>query len=180
MGNVMSGAGAFVRAWDAAPARPREMPLHHGAGGHRNLSGSPTAPAVIFPRRHPQFEDSLEPGVRELVLALIKRFDCVTYSSCEGHPALDGTVARERAVDILPRDDGEHRRLRAGLRSCVRYARRPEDGVDLRLTGEQLDTEEGPMSALGLAFVARERSYAAYRAAVEPVYARLLTAIAAA
>jgi uncharacterized protein len=38
------------------------------------------------------FEESLEPAVRPLVLALIKKYGVITYTSCEGHlyPDIEG------------------------------------------------------------------------------------------
>lgn len=77
--------------------------------GNINIDKSPTcSKANIFTKWHPRFEDSIEVGVRELVLRLIQKLDCITYSSCQGHVVADNhTSFTVRHVGIVPRNSFE-------------------------------------------------------------------------
>jgi hypothetical protein len=134
---------------------------------------------MIFTRWHPQFEESLERGVSEMVLRLIDRLECITYSSCEGHPSADGTLLlSERNVDVLPRGAGELRRLRHELSSLIGRVQCSPDAASLRLIEGRLDTEAGPLSCLDLRFLSMGHTPGAYFTAVEEIYADLLARLA--
>jgi hypothetical protein len=84
------------------------------AGNYTNLvqpAGTPepgdVRTAEILPKWHSKFTDSLEPGVRSLVLYLVHDLDLVTYTSCEGHKACVCSDWAERNVGIYPRSDDE-------------------------------------------------------------------------
>jgi uncharacterized protein len=177
--NTMLGVAPFLAAWAAPPTYPMRLPLRQGAAGQRNLSGGETDAAVVFPRGHPQFAAALEDGVRALVILLIDRLDCVTFSSCEGHAAVDGRTLRwGRSVDILPRDADEGARLRAILRGCVNAVpQAPQAPVRLRLVEDEVETELGPLPTLTLDFTPATTDAATYFAIVAPLYAALLAEI---
>jgi uncharacterized protein len=117
--NHLSGVADFLGRWDdtegtmsTSDALFRVSPL-----GNINAEGSPSCEsAAIFDRHHPLFLDSLEPGVRDLVVQLIERLGCITYSSCEGHRGLGSIQPFSlRQVGILPRDEREYQRLAEAL-----------------------------------------------------------------
>jgi hypothetical protein len=177
--NTIVGVGSFLDAWDQILERPPRLPVKQGMQGHRNLLGINRAPAVAFPRWHPQFKESLEGGVADLVLLLVERLECVTFSSCEGHASDDGArLLSGRNVDILPRNAKEHSRLRNELGSRIGRVWRPSNAVNLQLAEEWLETDLGPMPCLDLRFVPTTRIPSAYFAAMEEVYEDLLADLA--
>jgi len=113
--NMMEGIQAFLLKW-----RSQDVPGNHetvafscSAYGNINDSGSPSClngPSLT--PHHSKFELSLEPGVRALVLLLVRRYGLVTYTSCEGHcyRGLDRTPT-ERHVGVLPRSATERTRV---------------------------------------------------------------------
>lgn len=80
---------------------------HHGE--LHNFDGT------IFSKNHPMFLPSLEVWVRELVIVLIKRFNCITYNSCQWHKN-----SPKRRVGILPRDMQELESIYEQLVYCTR------------------------------------------------------------
>jgi uncharacterized protein len=177
--NTIVGIASFLEAWDRVPEHPHRLRVKHGLQGHRNLLGTNSAPAVVFTRWHPQFKESLETGVADLVVLMIQRLDCVTYSSCEGHASEDyARLLSGRSVDVLPRDAEEQQRLRNDLRSRVGRVRRASNAVSLQLAEGWLETDLGPMPCLDLRFVPTTHIPSAYFAAVEEVYADLLADLA--
>ncbi len=67
---------------------------HHGET--HNFDGT------IFSKNHPLFLESIELWVRDLVVILIKKFNCITYNSCQWHKN-----SPKRRVGILPRNHQE-------------------------------------------------------------------------
>ncbi len=117
--NYAAGLTDFLRRWDNAEevAGTRDALFKASPLGNINAEGSPSCSrSAILDRHHPLFLDSLEPGVRDLVVQLIQRLDCITYSSCEGHRG-EGSVRQFslRQVGIVPRDEREHQRLAEAL-----------------------------------------------------------------
>jgi uncharacterized protein len=180
--NTLLGVARFLEAWTVPPAYPPRLPLHQGAAGQRNLSGGAKDAAIVVPRGHPQFVAALEDGVRALVMLLVDRLGCVTFSSCEGHAAEDRrSLLWGRSVDILPRDTGEGARLRAVLRRCVDVVpQAPDAAVRLRLVDDEVETDLGPLPTLTVDFAPATTDAEVYFSAVAPVYAALLGEIEAA
>jgi uncharacterized protein len=92
----------------------------HGAGvasvktfrvsneGNINFAGiSAGTYSHIFVPTDVEFEASLEPVVRPLVLILVEGANLVTYTSCGGHLYQDGTPCGECHVGVLPRSRSE-------------------------------------------------------------------------
>jgi hypothetical protein len=175
MVNRILGIESFLRSWSVVPENPVLFPIRRGATGHRNLIGSPQAPAVILGMWQPQFVESLETGVRDLVLSLIRRFSCVTYSSCEGHVTEDGSaVLCGRNVAILCRDAEEHERLRYRLEAAVQRVSTPMTFVLLQVADNVLETDVADMRCLDLNFVPLTPVPEQYFAELELVYDDLL------
>lgn len=67
---------------------------HHGE--IHNFDGT------IFSKNHPLFLESIEIWVRDLVIVLTMKLNCITYNSCQWHKD-----SPKRRVGILPRDPQE-------------------------------------------------------------------------
>lgn len=78
--------------------------------------------AHIFTPREPDFEASIEAGVRPVVLALVREGGLVTYTSCEGHGYASSKLSSECHVGVLPRTRGELRRAWKAFRRAVSRA----------------------------------------------------------
>lgn len=177
--NTMLGVARLLAAWTAPSDYPLHLPLREGVAGQRNLSGGATDAAVVFPRGHPQFIASLEDGVRDLVVLLVDGLNCITFSSCEGHAAVDGhTLLRCRSVDILPRDAEEAARLCRVLQGCIDAVPQAQEApAGLRLVEGEVETELGPMLALTLDFTPATSDADTYFAGVTELYEALLAEV---
>ncbi len=175
--NVMKGVNKFMAAWDQPFEKDNfpKAPLSKGSSGHINLAGNSTAPAAIFTPNHPQFLESLEPGVRELVLCLVYQHGCVTYSSCEGHSAQsEDKLVATRHVDILPRGEAERDRIFKILSSAISSLENLELIVDVQIIDGNLQSEEGPIPCLSLEFSSCAELASEYFIQVEPITAALV------
>jgi hypothetical protein len=182
--NGVSGLERFRQEWDSR--RPR---AGHGLEnakseeGHINVEGKARClSAAIFTPAAPEFWGAVEPGVRPLVTFLIERLNCITYSSCEGHPPLDGFPMRERHVGILPRDEEDRARLLAVVGAAVEAAVNASgnDRVDLYLA-EDVITSEGPdVRCIDIGFGAPTHDWPSYVEKLESVQTALLEQLTAA
>ena len=101
--NVIVGYAAFLHRWiNREEADSRRVPTVRGQNGNRNFTGEAEShSSYLLTRWHPSFFDCLEPGVRELVEGLIESWNCITYSSCEGHCSTKHQPLRTRCVRLL-------------------------------------------------------------------------------
>jgi uncharacterized protein len=78
--------------------------LHTTAAGNINSTGNlGDYRGYMLARHHALFLQSIEPGVRPLISAIIAK-GWITYSSCEGHQYVGFDLTPvERYVGILPR-----------------------------------------------------------------------------
>ena len=125
--NCMRGVDRFIAEWDAGiGGANRRYRLKRSSFGNINRNGRPgglRAPAL--PHWHPQFPDSIEAGVRDLVLALVANGRWISYTSCAGHHYVSPHLpSSERHVGLLPRDDAERTQLATRLEHVVVAARR--------------------------------------------------------
>ena len=108
----LNGALNLIAAWTERnhDGNASSGPIVTGVSGHRNTSGAKDADAISFSRHNALFDESLEPGVRDLVYAIINCLDCVTFTSCEGHLDDSGTdLSSYRNVGIFSRSAEEDR-----------------------------------------------------------------------
>lgn len=110
--NIIYNLRFFIRLWDSKK-QSSSQPIKIGISddGNYNFTGAEdsfTAPALT--RWHPSFALCIEPGVRELVICLIEKFNCITFSSCEGHNSSATGVFSARHVSIVPRNNAEFTR----------------------------------------------------------------------
>ena len=173
-----SGLKEFIASWDdrfveANPAETfRESPL-----GNINTDGTAAcADSPILSKYHRQFKKSIEPGVRDLTVALILKLNCITYSSCQGHSSTPKSQMRPRYVGILPRDLAEYHSLFEQLKTVAdltngRLAKNPVQAV---LTPDTLESENCVMPCFNLFFISKSADETLYFREVEVVYQTFL------
>ena len=117
--NYVNGLSEFVRSWDIRHSMYESNSEIFGKSAQGNINKDGTGwciTAAVHVSSHPRFEELLEDGVKDLVMALIQQFDCITCSSCQGHASIeDTTPMRERTVEILPRHGVEYEELLSKL-----------------------------------------------------------------
>ena len=183
--NGVSGLARFREEWDAHKRTSAGRVFENATSGegHINVEGSARClSSAIFTPAASEFWNAVEPGIRPLVAFLVEKLDCITYSSCEGHPPSDdGYPMRGRHVGILPRDEAEHARLIAALgRAADATASAAErDTVDLRVHEDVIAAEGGDVRCIDVLFVAGSFDWPAYAAKVEGVQASFLAQLEA-
>lgn len=116
--NDMASIPDFLKVWDF-PSSTIHYEVHLVSGPEGNISegGDLENPsATILSSGHPQFNEAVEIGVRDLVSTLVERFNCITYSSCQGHRLPGVHCLRPRNVGILCRDQFEQQLIHNFLR----------------------------------------------------------------
>jgi uncharacterized protein len=175
--NQITALRQFIASWDSPPVSDgaARIPLKRGKLGNINLKGTVEGPAPIFTRSHPQFVESLEEGIKDLVLCLITKFDCITYSSCAGHASEDGRrLLCGRSVSILPRDEAEYESLRDVIGRAVGEVGAPSGHVVLQLEESLLESDELDMPGLDINFRPTTERAAPYFEELEPLYRHLV------
>ncbi len=119
--NRVDGLVEFLRRWEGKDEQTAgELRFAVSEVGNINRHGSPeTNESLLLTRWHPSFADSIEAGVRELVLRLVTEWGCVTYSSCDGHRSIAGVPARMRYVRLISTTRAAHLRLQGMLAELV-------------------------------------------------------------
>jgi len=169
--NSISQLDVFLRNWRKMPEEHELLPVRRGPRGHVNLTGAPEAPSITFTKDHVQFVDSLEEGVRDLVLCIIRTLNCVTYSSCEGHLTEDGTgIFCGRHVAIICNDPEERFVLRQRLENAIARVQHPRNTMLLTVLEEDLDTETSSLQALNLIFLPTTKKPEEYFGELKAVY----------
>jgi uncharacterized protein len=160
--NRFNGYQEFLARWHM-PGGQAAPPLRQSAVGNRNLSGSAVDTAAYsFVPGQPGFRDSIEPGIRPLVLYLVEQVGLVTYSSCEAHPSTCSSPFRAAHVGLLHDVSGAQRSAAFTAEILVRWLEeaayrtmrsldRPAVGV--RVIEDVLDTELGPRPCLDVWFL---------------------------
>lgn len=173
-----SGLKEFIASWDDRfiEANPteifRESPL-----GNINTDGTAAcADSPILSKYHRKFKKSIEPGVRDLTVALILKYNCITYSSCQGHFSTSKSQMRPRYVGILPRDVDEYEYFVDQLITLTELTNAvlPRNPVQVVITPDILESENCVMPCLNLFFISQSADEATYFKKVEEVYQMFL------
>ncbi|MBO0347740.1 hypothetical protein J0895_01165 [Phormidium pseudopriestleyi FRX01] len=173
-----SGLKEFIASWDDrfVEENPgeifRESPL-----GNINTEGTAAcADSPILSKYHRYFKKSIEPGVRDLTVALIIKFNCITYSSCQGHFSTSKSQMRPRYVGILPRDIAEYHYLFEPLKNIadLTNGRLPQNPVQVVLTPDTLESENCVMPCFNLFFISKIPDEITYFQELEAVYQTFL------
>lgn len=165
--NALNGYRQLIQNWTTPTEvwRDRGADIRRGPMGHINADGAAECGhAAIYVPREERFFESLEPGVRALVMALVGEWNWITYTSCEGHPKTETASMRRRNVGLLPRSDAEGDLMSAVLTSALASMPRAAPGAaaELGILHHSLDTEEGVRPCVDLVFYPRARDWAAY------------------
>jgi hypothetical protein len=157
--NHINGLNKFMERWDSTSlGRVKSKKDYHKSNiGNLNRDGTPSCiNARIYTKKESQFENSIEPGVRSLVLKLIDKLDCITYSSCEGHlGTVDGhTYFMCRQVGILPRTLIEFGYLLTIARSIAKLTNQnvPFDFVEVVVQSRFVTSEDTTRPCLDIIF----------------------------
>ncbi|MGL4503059.1 MAG: hypothetical protein ACRCU2_28615 [Planktothrix sp.] len=174
----LSGLQEFMASWEdrfveTTPVEIfRESPL-----GNINTDGTAAcADSPILSKYDRKFKQAIEPGVRDLTVALILKLNCITYSSCQGHISTSKSQMRPRYVGILPRNLDEYYNLVEQLTTLTELtnAALPQNPVQVVLTPDILESENCVMPCFNLFFISKSADETTYFQEVEAVYQTFL------
>ncbi|HZH77345.1 MAG TPA: hypothetical protein VEY88_15050 [Archangium sp.] len=110
--NRLDGARELMEQWDNPRSMANRVPYSFRKSDYGNINntgGTGELPASILPPLHPQFEQFVEAGVRDLVVVVARHHRLITYTSCEGHRYGEGgPPSSERHVGVLSRSKAEY------------------------------------------------------------------------
>ena len=158
-----------------------QLRIKRGEEGNINFTGDPkSCSSFLLTRWHPSFLESLEPGVRELVSQLISSWDCVTYSSCEGHKATNTEPMRMRNVRIGTRSPSEHSKLIRRVAVLCQTVNQSMARCSLRLYGceANLSLSEGfEAPGVDILFLPESDDEMSYWKDIEGIYKRAVATV---
>ncbi|NEQ36616.1 MAG: hypothetical protein F6K40_10150 [Okeania sp. SIO3I5] len=165
---------SFVDSWEDRFVEVTEFDIFkQSPNGNINTDGTAACcDSPIFTKYHRYFKRSIEPGVRDLTIALILKLNCITYSSCEGHFSTKDAVMRQRYVAVMPRDEEEYQCLFNTFNQIAeltneRFSNNP---VKVVMGNDNLELEGKVIKCLTLFFVSNNADEAEYFREIEPVY----------
>ena len=176
--NRLDGAREIMEQWDnpRSMANRTEYSLRKSAYGNINKAGAPEGPpSNILPPLHPQFEQFIEEGVRDLVIVVARQHGLITYTSCEGHRyGEDGPPPSERHVGVLTRSQAEYDATERAFvtvgHAVNALALTPH--VHIEVSRQLLTDNDAKLPTLDLVLSKSETSsWDDYFASVGPVYA---------
>lgn len=163
--NFCTDAQSFSRKWDIPITANNEMTLFR-SGAHGNISETgcvdiPESP--ILTPEHPNFLQTIEREVRDIVHFLVHKLNCITYSNCPGHRLSHDKVFRRRNIGILCRDGVELSYLLSALKSSSRYTGEEAVGVEMG----RVVTEKGELDTIEITFLPNEKNPTEYFSSVD-------------
>lgn len=165
---------SFVDSWEDRFVEVTEFDIFkQSPNGNINAEGTAACcDSPIFTKYHRYFKRSIEPGVRDLTIALILKLNCITYSSCQGHLSTKNAVMRQRYVAVMPRDQEEYERLFQIFNQIAEstnyyFANNP---VKVVVGNDNLESEGKTTKCLTLFFVSNNVDEVEYFREIEPVY----------
>jgi hypothetical protein len=189
MRNHVDGLHHFIKYWDKAHdelnAESNRFIQSHVGNINTKESNYCFKATNIYAKWEPEFERSIESEVRELVLCLIEKLHCITYSSCAGHKYKNRNFSL-RHVGIVPRNSLEYNSLLKVLRLVAKVTNRninnnhntvndkKINGVKL-IISEDIVTSDGPsMPCIDIIFVPTIDDQVLYFQDLEFVYDKFL------
>ncbi|MEU2026215.1 radical SAM protein [Streptomyces sp. NPDC016469] len=115
--NVMDDPDIFLARWDNPTAPRPPAQLLASDHGNINTTGLPGEhPADDLDPHHPQWRAGIEDRVWPLLDTITRRWNAVTYDSCQGHAHSGTTLAPSPfRIGLLPRNRAEYAALAARL-----------------------------------------------------------------
>jgi len=177
----LSGIQEFIQSWNDCFVEVTESDVFAtSAQGNINSDGTSACyNSPVFPKYHRYFKKSLELGIRELAIALILKFNCITYSSCQGHHSTPDAVMRPRYVAILPRNPEEYQRFFNLFHHLANLTNQqiPGNSVRVAIGDDTLESEDGAMPGITIFFVSDISDEEVYFQDVEIAYQKLLQVV---
>ncbi|KOR34403.1 MULTISPECIES: hypothetical protein [Planktothricoides] len=174
----VSGVKEFIQSWDDCFVEVTETDVFATSPqGNINSEGTSACyNSAIFPKYHRYFKKSLEAGIRELAIALIRKYNCITYSSCQGHATTNDAVMRQRYVAILPRTPQEYERFFNLFHHLAKLTNQQiaDNSVKVAIGDDPVESEDGVMPGITLFFVADHKDETLYFHDVEIAYQKVL------
>ncbi|MDJ0555335.1 MAG: hypothetical protein QNJ68_13005 [Microcoleaceae cyanobacterium MO_207.B10] len=165
---------SFLDSWEDRFVEVTEFDIfQQSPNGNINTDGTAACcDSPIFTKYHRYFKRSIEPGVRDLTIALILNLNCITYSSCQGHLSTKDAVMRQRYVAVMPRDEEEYERLfnifnQIAESTNYHFAKNP---VKVVIGNDNLESEGKSTKCLTLFFVSDDVDESEYFREIQPVY----------
>lgn len=177
----MSDLTGFLRRWDDKAQEENSIPVQLRRTEFGNINSSGTLgdyEGHALSKWHFQFQDALEPGVRELVLLLVHKFGWVTYTSCQGHSYEEfGLPPVERHIGIIPQSQTEMDEIRTVLEmaACRVNNLSPDSAICVVVLPVDLECQEAVVTTIDLLFLRREdSSWNIYFQEIDIIYRQLL------
>jgi hypothetical protein len=190
--NRSSMVKLFMKLWDAPLTEAQQEKLKNlvpyaqkrSEAGNLNVEGTPfPSVSCLLPRFHPDFEASIEPGVKDLMAAVAVDLDMVTYTSCEGHRYADREYTHdERHVGVIPRNEQERQRTLKLFEEVAREvnSRFPNSAIDVAIMDHTVRDGDTVYPAIDLYLATRPgRSVNEYFAELEELSSALSNALMA-
>lgn len=178
--NFVTALHQFVVEWDTkadASAKFQKSIVKISDNGKINATGErDNSAAYLLTASHPGFKKLLEPAVKKTVLNLIKRFNVITYSSCEGH--LHDTFFETGHVRMVSRNKREQRQLLKSLTDICDNTNRKNSSSTVRVVCKEsvINTNDGlDRVGVDIFFTSSDgeaRSYFQYRDDVMDLFAK--------
>jgi hypothetical protein len=165
---------SFVDSWEDRFVEVTEFDVFKNSPkGNINSDGTATCcDSPIFTKYHRYFKRSIEEGIRDLTIALILKFNCITYSSCQGHFSTEDVGMRQRYVAVMPRDEEEYQHLFNSFNQIAELTNKrfSDHPVKVFVGNDNLKSEGKVTKCLTLFFVSNNADEAEYFRGIKPVY----------
>jgi hypothetical protein len=173
--NFVVGLHGLIRRWSSrAELEASKIELRISREGNINSRGDTESPtAAVFTVWHPMFHDALEPGIKELVVLLVEKLGCITYSSCQGHPpASEHAEFPLRHVSFITRKSHNHALevLQLAARN-VNQRLNSDCIIEIVIRQRTVITNDGPsIKGHEVVFRALINDFPSYKRDIEKVY----------
>lgn len=108
--NQLNNVKLFIEAWDSGKTQDPSIKkfVNKSILGNINIRGDYYSDkSILFTKNDNAFYDSIEEHIKKLVYTIVKKFNWITYSSCQGHPSYNGIAYKKRIIQLLPRNNKE-------------------------------------------------------------------------
>lgn len=145
--NFVTGLHQFVLDWDSKrdeSAKFEKSIIKISDNGKINTTGERDNPSAhLLTSSHPAFKKLLEPGIKKAVLCLIKNFNVITYSSCEGH--IHENFFERGHIRMVTRTRKEQKALLTALKGIVSKTNEEHASSPIRVvcTESVINTNDG-------------------------------------
>ena len=177
----LSGIKEFIQSWDDCFVEVTDTDVFsRSPQGNINSDGTSACyNSPAFTKYHRYFKKSLEPGIQELAIALILKFNCITYSSCQGHYSTADAAWRPRYVAIIPRNPQEYEQFFNLFHRLANLINQqiPHNSVQVAIGDDTLESENCLMPGITLFFVSDQSDESLYFQNVEIAYQKALEVV---